>query len=852
MSPDPRSREPAMTGRSTRSARWLRLASAAVSLGVSVLAAHPALAAPRLVRVPLEGGLTAQRLVDAGLDVIGVRGGACMLLVNPDDDARLASLGARPELVDADPGATAAARTRADRAAHPAPAGRRVKSAARPDGIVRTEVLPPIGSGSLGGFWNNAEVKMKLDDLVAGDTQDLVADRIDTLGYSRRHRPIHALTLGKPWPGPGPDPRPVVYLNALAHAREPEGMQTLLYWVDDLLARYPADPMAKELLEDRRIVICPVVNPDGYAINESLYVFTGSFAYWRKNARDNDNNHLLTSNDGVDLNRNFGYQWGLNSGSSGATNSETYRGPSAFSEPETQIQRDEVIALRPASGLSFHSFGDWQLHAWGYTAAATPDSAWWYRWDDDATRDNGYQSGQSTRVLYAVSGEFNDWVYGDTLLKPRGYTWTPEVGTDDDGFWPLPSRIVPIAQENRWRCDYTAAIAGPFVRMESASFDPPALSAGYFSKLTPTVTNVGLRGTGLPVHATLSALSPGASVLQPEIDLAPIASRTTLAADPSFTVALDDTVTPGRLIAFQIDFSTTDGHASRDTVVIPAGIASPRFLEDGGSGTGQWTLSGYGLETSVDTQSPYLTDSPSALYPDDMNRSMTTSAAIPLGGNWVHAYLTYRAKWDFESKYDGAFLGVSGDGVNFTRLASTGTLPSKGQSASPLGVAGLPSVIGNRHLWKTDRADLSVYAGPGAPGRFLRFTSVSDAGLGFDGLDVDDIAVIVYDLAGQPRPTAVDHAPAPALALAAPSPNPARGRTTFEFALPRASRVTLELFDTQGRRVRTLASGTYEAGRWVRGWDLADDTGRRVAAGLYLARLSTDAGARVRRVAVLW
>jgi len=126
MSPDPRSREPAMTGRSTRSARWLRLASAAVSLGVSVLAAHPALAAPRLVRVPLEGGLTAQRLVDAGLDVIGVRGGACMLLVNPDDDARLASLGARPELVDADPGATAAARTRADRAAHPAPAGRRV------------------------------------------------------------------------------------------------------------------------------------------------------------------------------------------------------------------------------------------------------------------------------------------------------------------------------------------------------------------------------------------------------------------------------------------------------------------------------------------------------------------------------------------------------------------------------------------------------------------------------------------------------------------------------------------------------------------------------------------------------
>ena len=42
-------------------------------------------------------------------------------------------------------------------------------------------------------------------------------------------------------------------------------------------------------------------------------------------------------NYGVDLNRNYGYKWGYdNSGSSNYTGDETYRGPYAFSEPETQ------------------------------------------------------------------------------------------------------------------------------------------------------------------------------------------------------------------------------------------------------------------------------------------------------------------------------------------------------------------------------------------------------------------------------------------------------------------------------------------------------------------------------------
>ena len=811
-------------------------------------------AAEKLVRVPLTTRLTAQRLVDAGLDVVSVHGETCLLLVTPDDETALRAMGATCVLVDAEPGATAARRARAELASRPASPGRVVRSAARADGIVRDEVLPPFGSGSLGGYWTNAEVKMKLDDLVASDAAGLVAGKIDTIGTTIRNRPIYALTLGRSWPGPGPDPRPVVYLSALTHAREPGGMQTLFYWVDDLLARYPSDPMARELLEQRRIVICPVVNPDGYAINESLFVATGMFAMWRKNARDNDNNGVYTSADGVDINRNYGVAWGLSSGSSGSLTAQDYHGPAAWSEPETRAQRDEVIAIKPATGLSFHTFGDWHLHAWGYTPVATADSAWWYRWDDDATRDNAYQSGQSTRVLYAVSGEFNDWVYGDTLLKPRGYTWTPEIGDDDDGFWPPPSRMAPLAQENLWRCDYTAAIAGPFVQVESVALHPPALNAGWFAKLTLTVTNLGLRDTGLPVHVTLTPLSAGLTVLQPAIDLPPVTARTTLTGADAFTVALDDTVTPGRLISFQVDFTTADGHASRDRIQLPCGTPTRVFFDDAATGPGRWLTGGWGGETGADPADPgpYFADSPGGAYPANMNRTFRTLSPVALSGAWVHAYLSYRAKWDFETKYDGALIGQSVDGVNFTPLASTGTRASKGQSGSVLPTAGVPAVIGTRHLWRTDRADLSPFVGMGALSRYLRFQSMSDAGVNFDGLDLDDIAVDVYDPAAQPRPTAVALGPAPELALAAPSPNPARERTSFGFALPRASHVTLELFDLAGRRVTKLADGVFAAGRWVRGWDLDDTAGRRVAPGLYLARLASSDGVRVQRVVVLW
>lgn len=86
------------------------------------------------------------------------------------------------------------------------------------------------------------------------------------------------------------------------------------------------------------------------------------------------------------------------------------------------------------------------------------------------------------------------------------------------------------------------------------------------------------------------------------------------------------------------------------------------------------------------------------------------------------------------------------------------------------------------------------------------------------------------------------------LAFAPPGPNPARGETALRFSLAAPGRAKLAVYDAQGRLVRMLADGAFAAGPHAQVWDGADDGGRLVPAGLYLARLEADGRALVRRV----
>jgi hypothetical protein len=93
-------------------------------------------------------------------------------------------------------------------------------------------------------------------------------------------------------------------------------------------------------------------------------------------------------------------------------------------------------------------------------------------------------------------------------------------------------------------------------------------------------------------------------------------------------------------------------------------------------------------------------------------------------------------------------------------------------------------------------------------------------------------------------------APAPRLELATPYPNPARSGAAFEVTLPREGRVHLEVFDSSGRRVKTLAYGDYGPGTQSFRWDLTGPAGERLEDGLYWVRLATRDGVRSSRFAI--
>jgi hypothetical protein len=90
-----------------------------------------------------------------------------------------------------------------------------------------------------------------------------------------------------------------------------------------------------------------------------------------------------------------------------------------------------------------------------------------------------------------------------------------------------------------------------------------------------------------------------------------------------------------------------------------------------------------------------------------------------------------------------------------------------------------------------------------------------------------------------------------ALAFAPPRPNPTTGATHFGFTLPRAGQVRLAIYGANGGRVRLLADAGLPAGRYERTWNGRDDAGRRVAPGLYYARLEVGGKALERTVALI-
>jgi hypothetical protein len=268
---------------------------------------------------------------------------------------------------------------------------------------------------------------------------------------------------------------PKLFVVGDHHAREIMTVEIPLHYIKVLLTKYSTDPDIKFYVDNYEIYIMPMANPDGHVYVENHSEGNPSY-WWRKNRRDNGGSY------GVDLNRNYSYKWGYDDrGSSPIPSSSTYRGPSAFSEPETTAIRNLMIAKNFHFALDYHSYGEYIIIPYDYDTlerAPNPERAYFLEIGNgmNSKLNNRYTVGTAIEtVRYPVNGGSVDYHYGEQTEKKKIYGWCFEVNTrGEGGFAPAESYIAPTCAEHEgvflWFLDYMRQ----FVGVELTSFNGSA------------------------------------------------------------------------------------------------------------------------------------------------------------------------------------------------------------------------------------------------------------------------------------------------------------------------------------------------------------------------------------------
>lgn len=151
------------------------------------------------------------------------------------------------------------------------------------------------------------------------------------------------------------------------HAREPMSTEVVLDIIEYLTTRYATDVNVQRWVNNHEIWLVPSVNPDGNVI-----VFTQD-DFWRKNIRDNNGNGTFDASDGVDLNRNYPFNWGgACNGSSSSPSAEDYRGPYSASEPELTAMLGLERGIHPVFSIDYHSYAEEVYYAYGCNPSIAP------------------------------------------------------------------------------------------------------------------------------------------------------------------------------------------------------------------------------------------------------------------------------------------------------------------------------------------------------------------------------------------------------------------------------------------------------------------------------------------------
>ncbi|KZS90090.1 hypothetical protein SISNIDRAFT_488625 [Sistotremastrum niveocremeum HHB9708] len=251
-------------------------------------------------------------------------------------------------------------------------------------------------------------------------------------------------------------------IQGAQHAREWIATATALYFANTLVVQKPKSLSHHKLLDHFDFYIIPTPNPDGYE-----YTWTED-RFWYKNRQSLGSDERCF---GLDLNRNWGYQWSEETDFAGKPPkkklpkdkcSHWYPGSRPFEAPEVVNVATFVSSLkRKMAFLDLRSYGQMLSTPYSYSCHDLPadaedllEAAMGAAQAAKKLYGTSIQTGMLCEMLYPAPGNIIDWMYGSANVKFSFAAHLPDTGTY--GFSLPPTWIKPVGEEVGKIIDYLA------------------------------------------------------------------------------------------------------------------------------------------------------------------------------------------------------------------------------------------------------------------------------------------------------------------------------------------------------------------------------------------------------------
>jgi carboxypeptidase T len=568
--------------------------------------------------------------------------------------------------------------------------------------------------GTMAGFYTYQEFLDELDEMATLYPNLINAKSPISTFTTHEGRPIHWVRISDN-PNVDENENEVMY-SAIHHAREPVSLTQTIFYMWYLLENYGTNSEITYLLDNTELYFVPMINPDGYIHNE---VNTpGGGGMHRKNKRN-----VGTSNPGVDLNRNYSYHWN-ETGTTQNVNGDTYAGTGAFSEPETQAIKWFCENHDFEFAHNAHSYGNLLLFPLGWeTAPFAADHDYFTAFTNHQVMFNNFNNMKSSG-LYPAAGDSDDWMYIDDLAtKPKIYAMTPEVGGDNDGFWPAQARIIPICKSTVWMNLILAHL--PHVYGATTDTEPSQI-ATLTGDLHYSIERLGLENGPITVSVDplvgIQSVGGGNAYTLNLMDI----------DNGTVSFVLNPTIVFGDEIKYVL--KTSNGLWTRnDTIVKTFGAGTSVFLDDCNTlvnWTGDWGL------TSQHYYSPgsCITDSPGTDYSNQSETEAVLNDVLTFE-NATYAYANFYAKWEIETDWDFVeFMISTNNGTSWSPLC--GKYTHEGGTNQDVGNQ---LYDGFQTTWVQEEVDLTDYLG--MTNIRFKFRLVSDNAVKEAGFSFDDFQV---------------------------------------------------------------------------------------------------------------